>query len=255
MYSGKKLKAWQKKCIKKILDIENTNLSVVIEDARNEDWRERIGNLRPNQLLFQIYYRLLMKTEATKEVDGEDLFDGAEKVRINNIETDGFSEYFPDEKINEIKSHNLDFILRFAFGIIRGDILESSKYGVWSFHHDDERKYRGGPPCFWEVYYGDEKTGYVLQRLTERLDGGIVLKREFEETDKASYSSNLNNVFWESANIPSDVCEKIIYDEEYTFPGEVSSTEAPIFSYPTNREFLIFMYKMIIRRVRDMLND
>ena len=37
------------------------------------------------------------------------------------------------------------FMLRVGFNIIRGEILNVPKYGVWSFHHDDEVKYRGGP--------------------------------------------------------------------------------------------------------------
>jgi len=44
-------------------------------------------------------------------------------------------------------------------------------FGVWSWHHGDEDKYRGGPPAFWEIVNADPVTGALLQRLTERLDG------------------------------------------------------------------------------------
>jgi len=86
--------------------------------------------------------------------------------------------YFNAEDVATINKKDLDFILRFGFNIIRGEILNAARYGVWSFHHDDERKYRGSPPGFWELYYRDPVTGSILQRLTDRLDGGIVLKRE-----------------------------------------------------------------------------
>jgi len=51
--------------------------------------------------------------------------------------------------LQAIRARDLDFVLRFAFGIIRGPVLESARYGVWSFHHGDPEKYRGGPYCFW----------------------------------------------------------------------------------------------------------
>ena len=69
------------------------------------------------------------------------------KIHCKTFKKGKFSEYFTNSDINEIKNQHLDFILRFSYGIIRGKILDSAKYGIWSFHHDDEKKYRGGPPC------------------------------------------------------------------------------------------------------------
>jgi methionyl-tRNA formyltransferase len=73
-----------------------------------------------------------------------------------------FSEYFSASDIALITGHKLDFILRFAFGIVRGAILRAPRYGVWSFHHDDEVRYRRGPPAFWEIHRGE---GVTLRRL------------------------------------------------------------------------------------------
>jgi hypothetical protein len=63
----------------------------------------------------------------------------------------GFSEYFSASDTEISRGQELDFILRFAFGIVRGEILLVPRYGVWSFHHDDEMRYRGGSPAFWWV--------------------------------------------------------------------------------------------------------
>jgi hypothetical protein len=43
--------------------------------------------------------------------------------------------------------------------------------GSASFHHDDEIRYRDGPPAFWEISRWDPHTGVLLQRVTERFDG------------------------------------------------------------------------------------
>ena len=97
-----------------------------------------------------------------------------------------------DDDIDLIKSYKLDFIIRFGFGIIKGEILKIPKYGVWSFHHGDEKKIRGGPYCFWEIYNSEPTTGFLLQKLTNRLDGGVVLKKGFLKTQGYSFKKNIS---------------------------------------------------------------
>ena len=72
---------------------------------------------------------------------------------------------------------NLDLILRCGGGILRGEILNSSRLGIVSFHHADNRINRGGPSGFWEVYEKSPTTGFTIQILNDELDGGNVLKR------------------------------------------------------------------------------
>ena len=86
---------------------------------------------------------------------------------------------FSLEKIKSIKKYNLDVLIRFGFKILRGKILKSSKYGVWSYHHGDNNENRGGPAGYWEVFEGHHITGSVLQILNEDLDNGQILYRSF----------------------------------------------------------------------------
>ena len=44
-----------------------------------------------------------------------------------------------------------------------------------SFHHGDNRKYRGIPSSFWEVYNNEDQTGFTLQILDDELDNGFVV--------------------------------------------------------------------------------
>jgi hypothetical protein len=126
----------------------------------------------------------------------------------------------------------LDFILRRAFGILQGEILEIPTYGIWSFHGDDERKYRGGPPCFWEIYEGDPVTGAILQRLTEELDAGIVLRRGFFPT-VPSHKANMNQVKYGSAKWPEQVATDLLNGEGDYVDSEPSTTDAPIYKKPS----------------------
>ena len=141
---------------------------------------------------------------------------------------------FAPEDVTQIRKYELDFVLRFAFGIIRGDILQSARYGVWSFHHGDELRYRGGPPCFWEIYRGDPVSAAILQRLTDRLDGGIVLRKGFLRTIDYSYARTIDQLYFESSNWPAYVASEIRSGIPTSVDGQLSVTDAPVLSLPRN---------------------
>ena len=84
----------------------------------------------------------------------------------------------------KIKLYKTDVLIRLGFRILRGKILNISKYGVWSYHHGDNNTNRGGPAGVWEVLEKNHETGVVLQILNEDLDGGFKLYESFSATDK-----------------------------------------------------------------------
>src|SRR6185312_10383200 len=142
--------------------------------------------------------------------------------------------------VDAIRAYDLDVILRFGFGILRGEILTTPRYGVWSFHHGDELRYRGGPPCFWEIYRGDPVTGAILQRLTEKLDAGIVLRKGYLRTIPYSYARSVDQLFFETADWPSFVAAEIRQGLTDRVDGPPSRTDAPIDRAPTNAQAIRF---------------
>ena len=145
----------------------------------------------------------------------------------------------------------LDFILRFEFGIIKGEILESSKHGVWSFHHGDEEEFRGGPPGFWEIYEGKKITGSILQKLNEELDAGLVLKKCFLET-QLNYIDNRDQIFLESSRWPLSVCLELINNNNELPEISASLTTAPIKIAPNNYQFIYFIFKVILKKINKL---
>lgn len=81
------------------------------------------------------------------------------------------------ESIKKIKAMNLDLIIRAGSGIIKGEVLNASKFGILSLHHGDNRFFRGAPAGFWEVLNKEPSSGFIIQQLTEELDGGNVILR------------------------------------------------------------------------------
>ena len=52
-----------------------------------------------------------------------------------------------------------------------------AEFGIISFHHGDNRVNRGGPSGFWEVFFNQPSSGFIIQQLTENLDNGNILLR------------------------------------------------------------------------------
>ena len=160
-----------------------------------------------------------------------------------------WSQHFSDADLVEIRALDLDVILRFGLGIIRGGILDAARFGVWSFHHDDERVVRGGPPSFWEVYEGHATVGVVLQRLTERLDGGVPLARATLRTVLHSYPRTRDRTLLGAAGLPARVAREIrqgTLDPDALAP---STSDAPLRHNPTNAQMLRFLGRQARRAV------
>ena len=119
-----------------------------------------------------------------------------QNVLINPIfSPSGLVVRYSEEDINRIKSLDLDMIVRGnARGIFRGDILNCTKKGIISFHHGDNRWNRGGPAGFWEVFLKKSSTGFIIQFLKSKLDGGSVIFRGNIAT-KGSFIENQHNLY------------------------------------------------------------
>jgi hypothetical protein len=155
--------------------------------------------------LYDLYLKLDLRTrpanDPLKTVDCTNAFVGIESLEVEPIGKK-FIQRFPPEAIDRIKSKDLDVILRFGFNILHGDILQSARYGVWSFHHGDNEFYRGGPPHFWELVERAPLSGAILQVLTEELDAGLVLcKSQFATERSLSVSRNRYAPYWGSCGM------------------------------------------------------
>ena len=141
-----------------------------------------------NKLLYSIAFKLLCKVES-KIIKRYKRFEkfyqkyelpksSFEIIEVSPIiSKSGLLFKYSKIDLERIKEANLELIVRTGKGILSGDILNICPNGVISFHHADNNINRGGPPGFWEVFYGFSKTGFIIQRLNEELDGGNVFTR------------------------------------------------------------------------------
>jgi hypothetical protein len=193
MANGRRFPAWQAATIRALMSLPGVEISLLIVRETKPDGRRKLGRLndRPRVMwtLFNKGY-VERRSRASRAMDMTAELVGIPEIHCRTSPVGNFSERFSDEDVATIQSHDLDMILRFSFGIIKGEVLSAARFGVWSFHHGDEREFRGRPPGFWELDEVCPVVGAILQRLTERLDAGVVLHRGFFRRHSTFVSPN-----------------------------------------------------------------
>ncbi len=163
------------------------------------------------------------------------------------------SDWFQDDDVERIGTYHIDVFVRLGFRILRGRILQTARYGVWSYHHGDNTVNRGGPPGFWEVLEGHAVTGSILQRVSEDLDNGTVLSRSFSATDQLSVRRSQNNYYWKSVSLlPRKLQELHLLGGAEFFRRANSRNHLTFYSdrlyvAPRNKEFVRLFGKHLVR--------
>ena len=169
-----------------------------------------------------------------------------------------YSDYFEAEDVQRVRDQRIDVGLRFGFRIMRGEILEACRFGIWSYHHGDDQRFRGGPPGFWEVFENHSTTGSVLQRLSEELDGGVVLQRSYAATNRTSVIRSQDNYYRKSAAFVVRALEELMNGGARTLDAPDPSRSPRVYSHalyrpPSNRQMLRIVPRHVVRRLGDRL--
>ena len=177
-------------------------------------------------------------------VSAGDLLEKVPRVDVKPIRS-GAVERFSDEDVQKLRSANADVFLRLGFGILKGDVLEASKYGIWSFHHGDMKLIRGMPPGIWEAIRGESVLCVSLQKLNEELDGGEILHQSFTASNKVYVYRGLSELYWKSATVLPNELRKLNLlgaDEYFSMAKraghEPSFYSNQLFSFPSNLQML-----------------
>jgi hypothetical protein len=248
-----------------VTDIQESSFAQVVLVVRNsspgaalkKSWRQRLKTYWTHSL-FERYrrwdrQRYRAELDAFEEVDLTGLLKNAPILSAQPIPK-GFVDRFAPEDIARIREANLDVLFRFGFRIIRGEILSCAKHGVWSFHHADNREYRGAPPGFWEMYEGNPVTGSILQVLTESLDGGRVIYRSISATDFGSLYMSLNPLYWKTSEFAIRRLHDLYrygwgYIQSFEVFGETDSYKKGIYRTPPAPVMLRFLARLALRKI------
>lgn len=249
MCNGNELQQWQVDCLNELLKLNFVEPVLLIANKTEQKIKPNFFSKLFSSRLFYLIHKRAIKVSKQRVTEFPNEFNSVERIHCSVEKKGKHSEYFSTDDIEKIKNYKLDFIIRFGFNIIRGEILNAATLGVWSYHHGDESKFRGGPPCFWEVYKKEKTVGAILQRLTDKLDGGIVLKKGNFEVVDHSYKDTMTNVYELSSGWIKQVCIDIKNGTSTYFKNEPSKTTAPIYTYPRNGVMFVNWFKKAGRKI------
>ena len=253
MCNGSRFPAWQAAAIRSLLAMDGVEAALLITPKPSNGRASKLRRLADwPRLLWNLYNKGFVerRSAASRPVDlSTDLAD----VRVMACRTERvgrYAERFNDSDVEAMRGLELDFILRFGFGIIKGDVLSVPRWGVWSFHHGDEREYRGRPPGFWELVNGEKVVGSILQRLTERLDAGTILYRGFFKPVAHSYRRTRDELFLGSSEWPAAVVGSIRSGDVSVASAPASTTQAVVRRDPGNLVMIRFFARQFMQLIR-----
>ncbi len=253
--------AWSYRMLDLIRKSKHSEIVLIVKKEEspmaNESSMQQFWNNRKD-LIWILYNKLedkLFKTspDAFAAKNLKDLV-ACPEISVRPKETK-FSDYILPEDVAEIKSHNIDVFVRLGFRILRGEILTSAKYGVWSFHHGDNTINRGGPAGAWEVIEDWDETGVVLQILSEDLDGGTILDTSYSATDKVSIKRNKNNYYWKALSMLPRKLKELHHLGSDVFFEKLEHNNHPDFYYnrlfvnPTNWQMLKAFIRIYSKKI------
>jgi folate-dependent phosphoribosylglycinamide formyltransferase PurN len=164
---------------------------------------------------------------------------------IDVIETEN---PYSTDTINKIKKYNLDvLILIGGYGIVKKPLLSLTPIGILSYHHGDMRKYRGGPPAFWELYNNEKEMGVTVQILSSDLDRGIPVDEKVIEIRKNDTWKKLQSrAYQESIGMMYSALKKLLNKKFY--PTKIDSY-GKVYTLPNLRQWIILNIKILWRKL------
>ena len=265
------ISAWSYKMIDEINSSSSSQVVLIVKNKQDriskKSFLKRIIEGRTS-ILFTLYKKIdkklhKLKPDAFELIDIKNIIPEKNVDRINvTPHQTKFSDKIIDSDIKEIEKYKVDIFIRLGFRILRGEILKIAKYGVWSFHHGDNKVNRGGPPGLWEVLEDWDETGVVLQILNENLDGGTLLSKSYSLTHHTSAGKNRNNFYWKALSFMPLKIEELYRDGEKVFYENIAQKNSHLQFYsnrlytpPSNREMLSLGYKLILKKVRKKIRS
>lgn len=239
-----RLESWAIDCVKSLLQESQQELVGIVvkknESKGNASFLNKLSRYPYKNLLFRVYQRFRVKRNFVSQHVVNYL--GLQHVTILEclVHQKGSSEYLDINDVEKIVRQKPDFILRFGFGILKGEILQSATYGIWSFHHDDEQIIRGGPAGFWEIMNKQKANGVLLQQLTEKLDAGRLIEKAFLPVIAHSYQAHYEMIMHESKILLLKAFRKLKFSARHFSSLPVISSQAEIYKFPNNLQCIQF---------------
>ncbi len=247
------------------LEISHLIIQRNFASSQEDPVTQSLGKLGFRRLLRRALRGLIWRLESKKILrDGVhkdhlaryDLFDFVKSsISVEPIiSKSGFAYRYGDRDLQELKRLDFDILVSCGSGILHGEILKSTRFGIISPHHADNRINRGGPPAFWEVYKKLDSTGFTIQQLTEEPGGGNVLFRGRLPT-KGYWLLNQAALYAKANFYLKKVLSDIAETKQLSVRRDSYPYFSPISQSPDARVLFFYYLTLILKSVNERLNN
>lgn len=251
LVDGEYVMRWAAEAIQTMLSETNAEISLVV--INEDDGLLNRGNVKRG-LKYPAYAAVTVATLVRDSFTDGQAYD--DDVHIADIEgvadapwirtyparVDGFWNELPDDIIARVAAES-DLVVRRGFGLLSGDILSATEYGVLSYHHGDPREYRGGPAGFWEYLHDRRHAGAIVQTLTDELDAGIVqASTDIAIEDCESWGEVRELLYTESTDLLAEAVDRL--QDEESEPETVDSL-GPVYHPPSTFDLGRYVFRQV----------
>ncbi len=242
--TGNSLSDFMIKTLNPILVDKSVSIKVAVVDGKKQSiWQKVKKNLKRGRggYIIVMAIRFIIKK---KRKDN----DTKEFCNKNGIDIIVAKEPYSSDTIDRIKKYNLDIlILLGGYGIIKEPLLKITPKGVLSYHHGNMRKYRGMPPCFWELFNNEKEMGVTVQILSTGLDRGIPV---VEKTIEIKKDDSLKKLQSRAYNQSIDMLHKALKQlSNKGFTPVVIEKYGNVYTLPNFRQWIILNIKLLWRKI------
>lgn len=247
------LAAWQASCLDLLLASECAQLVLLITTAER-DARRPPGVLEPTlrpvrsrrrHPLWRLCHRqFTRRATALKTIDCSARIAAADRLECTVIEDERGFPSLGDRDLTTAEAYDLDFILKFGLGVVRGRILTAARYGVWSYDHDHDRGIAAAPTGFWEIMRREPTTVATLRRLMERPYAQVVLHRAIFATHWR-LPTNYDQVAFGAVDGCLRVCRALLGGDQPTPESAPADATPCLPQTPGNRQVVSFVFNQM----------
>lgn len=252
--------AWAYKMLQNIQKNANNNIVLIVKNKS----ANKLINENEN-FLYKLYNKLDQQlfnfSPNAFELKNIDHLINVNTLEVNPIQTD-FDDVFLEKDITLIKNYKLDILIKLGFRKLSGEILKSTRFGVWQIVNGDTKTNGKGSQWFSDVFEKKTETCVQLQILRENADKGIVLYNSFSSIHNTSPNFTKNTVYWKAASfIPTKLAQIQELGEDlffknipirYAYPT-INSNK--INKIPSKKELLKFGINLTFKKIKNKLND
>jgi len=135
--------------------------------------------------------------------------------------------------------------------ILKPALFRIPAHGTIGIHHGRAPAYRGKKTTFWEMHNGESHAGVLIQRITDGLDSGDILRQGVIPIGRKSYSRVWREVQDEGCRLFVNSILDVKHDRAQFTPQ--AGERGPLFRQPAPATLIRFWLRRLFRRPHPVL--